>query len=146
MAQIEYLQRRVRSDAIGGDVRRDEYAIPGVPGLSRVCVSYADGISEETIALDGVRYLSMDEAMAVWRAKWARMPIYDAIGNALRTLMLSDEATPWDELSPSKRESWLIGAETFVGKVESLGLHITQGDCNGRCTYICTSERNQDTR
>ena len=125
MAQVEYLTRPVRIDDIGGAIRR-EFSIPGMPGVSKVCVDYPGGISEETVALDGVRYLTIHEAVAAWRMKRIRYELHDIVGNALHQLMLGDECLDWGTMPEGTKQGWISGAETFLQKLNGLGMQVTK--------------------
>ena len=126
---LAYITQHVRTAQLGAGAETHLFRIVGFPGIEVTCLQHHDEISERVISLNGEIYATIDDAARAWRLKRQRAPVYDVVGNALRSILLGDEDRPWDELSPSKRESWVIGAETFCAKLETLGLTITpKGD------------------
>lgn len=126
MADVAYLQRRVRADDIGGACRA-EYAIPGMPGISIVKVDYDCGVSEHTVSLDGIRYLTIAEAAAAWRLKRQRGALHDTVGNALHSMFFGDDqCRDWGTMSASERSGFIEGAATFLAHLENLGMSVTK--------------------
>lgn len=128
MSGLSYITQHKRSDQLG-KLTRHEFGILGFDGLSIVHVECGDGVTEETISLNGQCYYTLDEATSAWRAQRANLDLHNAVGSSLRKLFFgSEETQSWSSLPPNKRESWVEGARALIGHLDELGLKITKRD------------------